>query len=125
MPAQILNVHARNRSDDGFASVTQLHQQCIDGLQLPSGQKTLPTMLLYDQRGLRLYDDVTTKAPEYYLFAAEEQILKNNASIIVNCMHRGTQGVNQGEIVLELGSGCVRHAEIGSLDPLLRSYWSR
>ncbi len=42
--------------------------------------------------------------PEYYLFAAEEEILKDHASEIVGVMHRAT-GVVQGENVLELGAG--------------------
>ncbi|PWZ01904.1 hypothetical protein BCV70DRAFT_53228 [Testicularia cyperi] len=39
-------------------------------------RKTLPTTILYDEQGLILYDKLTT-APEYYLFNAELQILKD------------------------------------------------
>ena len=47
-------------------------------------------MLLYDERGLRLYDDITTEVPEYYyLFRAEEEILKTNADDIVQTMLHG------------------------------------
>lgn len=77
-----------------------------EGLKKPTGQKTLPTILLYDERGLRLYDDITTMAPEYYLFAAEEQILRDNGPSIVRLMHGGSS-VRNGEIVLELGAGYV------------------
>ena len=77
-----------------------------DGLKKPTGEKTLPTILLYDERGLRLYDDITTKAPEYYLFAAEEQILRDNAPSIVRLMHGGSS-VRNGQVVLELGAGYV------------------
>lgn len=68
----------------------------------------LPTMLLYNERGLRLYDDITTRVPEYYLFGAEEEILKNNADEIVHAMHRGLGEVSiDDEVVLELGAGYV------------------
>jgi L-histidine Nalpha-methyltransferase / hercynylcysteine S-oxide synthase len=77
-----------------------------NGLKKPIGERTLPTILLYDERGLRLYDDITTKAPEYYLFAAEEQILRDNGSSIVRLMHGGSP-VRNGEVVLELGAGYV------------------
>ncbi|KAJ1030831.1 hypothetical protein NDA18_002061 [Ustilago nuda] len=40
--------------------------------------KTLPTTILYDEQGLILYDKLTA-APEYYLYNAELQILKDYA----------------------------------------------
>jgi L-histidine Nalpha-methyltransferase / hercynylcysteine S-oxide synthase len=68
--------------------------------------KSLPTMLLYNERGLRLYDDITTEAPEYYLFGAEEDILRNFADEIVSAMHQRTGGrVRSEEVVIELGAG--------------------
>ncbi|KAN0066219.1 hypothetical protein ACQY0O_000313 [Thecaphora frezii] len=38
-------------------------------------KRTLPTVILYDEQGLILYDKLTT-APEYYLFNAELEILR-------------------------------------------------
>jgi L-histidine Nalpha-methyltransferase / hercynylcysteine S-oxide synthase len=102
---QIVDVHIRKEGDESSALAAQLHDDTISGLSRPTGQKSLPTMLLYDQRGLRLYDDITTEAPEYYLFGAEEEILKSHAVDIVRTMHAGTAGVVPGEVVLELGSG--------------------
>lgn len=59
-------------------------------------------MLLYDERGLRLYDDITTEVPEYYyLFRAEEEILKTNADDIVQTMLHGAN-VTTDEIVVEV-----------------------
>jgi uncharacterized SAM-dependent methyltransferase len=86
-------------------STTSLAEIC-EGLTQPSGERTLPTILLYDERGLRLYDDITTKAPEYYLFASEEQILRDNGPDIIRLMHGGLP-VRSGEVVLELGAGSV------------------
>jgi uncharacterized SAM-dependent methyltransferase len=54
---------------------------------------------------LRLYDNITTNAPEYYLFGAEEEILKGKADEIVAEMHQGTGGLFTNEVVLELGAG--------------------
>lgn len=44
-------------------------------------RKTLPTTILYDEQGLILYDKLTA-APEYYLYNAELQILKDHGSEI-------------------------------------------
>ncbi|KAF9026164.1 hypothetical protein BDZ89DRAFT_1161431 [Hymenopellis radicata] len=103
MPSQILDVHVHSQDDNGLA----IRKEIVQGLQRPAGAKTLPTMLLYDERGLRLYDDLTTEAPEYYLFGAEEEILKTKADEIVRVMHGGS-GVVANEVVLELGAGALR-----------------
>ncbi|KAJ4482382.1 DUF323 domain-containing protein [Lentinula aciculospora] len=100
MAAEIVNVQTSE-------NLRAIQQQILDGLQRPTGHKTLPTMLLYDERGLRLYDDITTKAPEYYLFSAEEDILKNHSTDIVMAMHNST-GCIPGETVIELGAGSLR-----------------
>ena len=84
----------------------EICDQILKGLTKLVGHKSLPTLLLYDETGLRLYDDITTEAPEYYLFGAEENILKSHADEIVRVMHSRDGGeVNRGEIVLELGAG--------------------
>ena len=80
--------------------------QIIKGLSQPTGHKSLPTLLLYDERGLRLYDELTTDCHEYYPFAAEEAILKAKSDEIVRLMHGKDDGVVvDGEVVLELGAG--------------------
>ncbi|KAJ3506299.1 hypothetical protein NLJ89_g6947 [Agrocybe chaxingu] len=104
MPAEIIDVHSH--SNDGVV-VTDIPEQILAGLSLPPGQRQMPTMLLYDERGLRLYDDITTEVPEYYLFGAEEEILKNKADEIVRTMHRGV-GVPSDEVIVELGAGALR-----------------
>jgi len=101
MPAEIIDVHSR--SNDGIA-IVDIPQQVVDGLSRPCGQKQIPTMLLYDEEGLRLYDNITTEAPEYYLFAAEEEILIDHADEIVETMHHGVD-VSQYEAIVELGAG--------------------
>jgi uncharacterized SAM-dependent methyltransferase len=85
-------------------AATPLSDEILNGLQKPQGQRYLPTILLYDEQGLRLYDEITTKVPQYYLFPAEEEILRERGTEIVRLMH-GAQPVREGEIVLELGAG--------------------
>ncbi|KAF9262875.1 hypothetical protein L218DRAFT_928448 [Marasmius fiardii PR-910] len=103
MPSDIVDVHAHKTE---YNELT-IRQQLLDGLQKPRGQKYVPTMLLYDERGLRLYDDITMNVPEYYLFAAEEEILKERADDLVRIMH-GNAGPVEGETVIELGAGALR-----------------
>ncbi|CCM05601.1 uncharacterized protein FIBRA_07829 [Fibroporia radiculosa] len=102
----IVNVRARRLALDGEDGI---RQQIVAGLSRPVGEKTLPTMLLYDERGLRLYDDITTQAPEYYLFPAEEEIFTNYADEIVRVMHASDGGqLKNDEAVVELGAGALR-----------------
>ncbi|KAK7028145.1 hypothetical protein VNI00_014960 [Paramarasmius palmivorus] len=103
MSAEIIDVHAHGHEDNSRA----IREELLTGLRQPTGQKHVPTMLLYDERGLRLYDDITTKVPEYYLFGAEEEILKRHADDIVRTIH-GNDGVVEGESVIELGAGALR-----------------
>jgi len=91
--------------DVRLLTTTDMGQQILTGLNQPVNRKTLPTLLLYNEGGLRLYDDITTEAPAYYLFGAEEEILKVHADEIVQVMHSKEGEVLPGEIVLELGAG--------------------
>ncbi|KAK7690156.1 hypothetical protein QCA50_006805 [Cerrena zonata] len=88
-------------------NLIDLRTDIVKGLSRPAGQKTLSTLLLYDERGLQLYDELTTNVPEYYPFLAEEEILKNNAGQIVRAMHGSTDHFNE-EVVVELGAGSLR-----------------
>ncbi|KAF8837654.1 DUF323 domain-containing protein [Paxillus ammoniavirescens] len=110
---RILNVQShRHCSDDGLRLAhtvfSNISDEIVKGLQAPLNAKTLPTLLLYDERGLKLYDEMTTDAPEYYLFGAEEEILQRRACEIVQVMHSRTGGILPGEVILELGAGALR-----------------
>ena len=98
-----------------------LRDDILKGLTKDPNNRTLPTMLLYDETGLRLYDDITTQVHEYYLFPAEESILKEKSDEIVLAMC-GTQRA-EGESVLELGAGCVLMLleDFRNLSPIRRS----
>ncbi|RPD62283.1 hypothetical protein L226DRAFT_532692 [Lentinus tigrinus ALCF2SS1-7] len=108
---EILDIHASNASvSDTDTSIRDL---LVAGLSQPQNQKTIPTLLLYDERGLRLYDNITTEATEYYLFPAEERILKNKADQIVEVMLSGTSDGGVAErTVVELGAGALRKTSL-------------
>ena len=68
------------------------------GLQLGTGkEKTLPTMVLYDERGLKLFEDITY-LEEYYLTNAEIDVLSTYAADIADQIPSESR-------MVELGSG--------------------
>ncbi|KDQ17224.1 hypothetical protein BOTBODRAFT_53375 [Botryobasidium botryosum FD-172 SS1] len=88
-----------------------LRESLIASLTAPTNKKSLPTHLLYDDRGLELYDDITTQIPDqYYLFPCEESILINSSLEIGKVMFSGAVGEGEidGRDVFELGSGSLR-----------------
>lgn len=96
----------------------QLRANILHGFSAPEGNKSLPTTILYDERGLELYDDITTLAGEhYYLFPCEEHILKHYAPDVINVMCARDVFDDDGDVwhtpthtrgvLLELGSGYV------------------
>ena len=111
MSPRIVDVRLNDYAPNGESNI---RVDVIKGLSLPNGQKTLPTLLLYDEEGLRIYDEITVHADEYYLYPAEENILKNHANEIVQIMHNRPEGVGQGlveSVVLELGAGLVLNSD--------------
>lgn len=73
-------------------------QDIKDGLRPENGgDKTLPTMLLYDEAGLRLFEKITY-VEDYYLTNSEIEVLETYANEIA-------ERVRPGSVVVELGSG--------------------
>ena len=60
-------------------------------------EKRLPTMLLYDEKGLKYFEEITY-LDEYYLTDAEIEILKRYANSLA-------ARIPNGAILTELGSG--------------------
>lgn len=87
-PERIIDI----RSDQAG---TELKQEIIAGLN--GKEKTLPTLLLYDERGLKLFEEITY-LPEYYLTNTEIEVLESYAKDIAT-------NIPNDSIVLELGSG--------------------
>jgi uncharacterized SAM-dependent methyltransferase len=101
-PIEIIDVRVRS---DASESVSDARADVLAGLAKPVGAKTLPTVLLYDERGLRIYDEITTDADEYYLFGAEEALLKERAPEMVRIMNARADSGALDAVVLELGAG--------------------
>ncbi|OSD07332.1 hypothetical protein PYCCODRAFT_1430586 [Trametes coccinea BRFM310] len=80
--------------------------------QIVAGMSTLgdkwPAAVLFDERGLKLYDAKVSQADGYYPFVAEMKILHNHADDIAHAiLSRGTPG-SVGQDVIELGSGPMK-----------------
>lgn len=60
-------------------------------------EKQLPTILLYDERGLKLFEEITY-LEEYYLTNAEIEVLQAHSDSIAKEIPHGAQ-------IIELGSG--------------------
>ena len=101
MSAHVIDVRLNKESSNGEVDI---RDEVVQGLARPAGQKILPTILLYDEEGLRIYDEITTRADDYYLFPAEENLLKRHADDIVQGMY-GTKDQSTESVVLELGAG--------------------
>ncbi|MCJ1283302.1 hypothetical protein MMC26_002630 [Xylographa opegraphella] len=67
-------------------------------------EKKLPTLLLYDERGLKLFEEITY-LDEYYLTNAEIEVLSRYADRIADRLVDGSQ-------LIELGSGNLRKVVI-------------
>lgn len=71
------------------------------GLNAPKGtEKRIPTLLLYDEPGLRLFEEITY-LDEYYLTNNEIELLTGHAKEIA-------RRVPDNSIIVELGSGYAR-----------------
>ncbi|KAK5127926.1 hypothetical protein LTR85_005043 [Meristemomyces frigidus] len=95
----IIDVRAGGQLED-------LAPQIRSGLRAPNynGYRTFPSLLLWDEQGLKGFEEVTY-APQYYLTNTEIQLLKKHS-------HAIAQRIKPGTILLELGSGCLRKIDI-------------
>ncbi|KAF9901749.1 hypothetical protein BX616_002167 [Lobosporangium transversale] len=84
------------------APAFDLPKMIISGLcpAAPGAPKTIPTMVLYDDRGLQLFDDITY-LDEYYLTQDEIDILERDGDKIVEL-------IPDNSVVVELGAGSLR-----------------
>lgn len=77
-----------------------LAREIYRGLDAARGaEKSLPTLLLYNTEGLRLFEEITY-LDEYYLTGAEIEVLETHAARIVKQVPENAQ-------LVELGSGFV------------------
>lgn len=73
-------------------------------LRPQEGPRRLPTLLLYDERGLQMFEKITY-LEEYYLTNSEIQVLRRSARAIA-------KAIPSGSMVVELGSGNLRKVQI-------------
>ncbi|KAK7543299.1 C-type lectin protein [Phyllosticta citricarpa] len=89
----------------GDANGNSLLDDALKGLHVEDGaEKTLSTILLYDEIGLRLFEKITY-LEDYYLTNAEIEVLETYADHIAD-------RIQPGSILLELGSGNLRKVNI-------------
>ena len=72
-----------------------VREEVLEGLKKPS--KTLPSKLLYDERGSQLFDEIT-RLEEYYPTRTEVSILKSSIGQIV-------ARIGRSALLIEYGSG--------------------
>lgn len=82
------------RSD---AAGINLKHEIKAGLHAQQGEKTLPTLLLYDNKGLKLFENITY-LEQYYLTGHEIEVLTQHADNIAD-------RIPNEALVVELGSG--------------------
>lgn len=82
-----------------------LDEIILESLDKGEGEKSIPTLVLYDSRGLQLFDQITY-LEEYYLTNAEIDILQNKINEIVSY-------IKDGSAVIELGAGYVDFCLLG------------
>ncbi|KAE8150601.1 Aldehyde/histidinol dehydrogenase [Aspergillus avenaceus] len=100
-PTKEVDIVAIHQNDVEFNLANEIHK----GIDPPAGtRKTMPTMLLYDSNGLKLFEEITYVG-EYYLTNAEIEVLQTHAQKIVERIPENAQ-------LLELGSGNLRKIEI-------------
>ncbi|KAG0347982.1 hypothetical protein BG005_011787 [Podila minutissima] len=90
------------RPDDASSSGFDLPAMIIDGLcpADASSPKRITTMVLYDDRGLQLFDEITY-LKEYYLTQEEINILDQDSDKIV-------EHIPDNSVIVELGAGSLR-----------------
>jgi uncharacterized SAM-dependent methyltransferase len=102
MSERIIDVRLNNKASNGEVNI---RDEILKGLSRPVNQKIVPLLLLYDEEGLRIYDEISTQVDEYYLFRAEEEICKRHGHDIVQAIQGQHEDKNLGGVVLELGAG--------------------
>ena len=79
------------------STVIDLRKAILTGLR--ESPPSLPTLILYNEPGLKLFEKITY-LEEYYLTNCEIEILKSKSDEIVKRL-----GLKDGGLVVELGSG--------------------
>ena len=87
-------------------------------------ERTLPTMILYDEHGLRLFEDITY-LDEYYLTNAEIEVLNKYAQEIANIICSNSRIVELGsgyETALTVDVVTIRTSSVGTIKSYCLDY---
>ena len=88
----------QDKSDPSIA--TSIREDLITSLSRGGkGEKCMPEMLLWDEKGHKLFERVNAR-PEYYVHHDELALLEKHKDAIV-------QHLEPGAVIIELGSGYV------------------
>jgi len=90
------NRNHRHRSFSAF-EVEDLTKDILAGLQKPRGKKSLPSLLLWNGNGQKLFQDVLS-SPAYYPCQAETQLLCESIGAVA-----GSIANSEPDILIELG----------------------
>lgn len=86
-----------DHSEDAFNG-SDLVDTILESLDKPLNHKSIPTYILYDKKGLQLFDQITQLDDQYYLTGAELDILNNHS-------HEIADRLQNGSLLFELGAG--------------------
>ncbi|ELR09298.1 hypothetical protein GMDG_03866 [Pseudogymnoascus destructans 20631-21] len=89
---------------DALGSSLDLGRDIMAQLAPARGPKKMPTLLLYDEKGLQTFEEITY-LEEYYLTNAEIEVLERNAEEMA-------RNIQAESMVIELGSGNLRKVSI-------------
>ena len=91
--ATIIDIRGKAAESNTLEHLQRRIAQC-----LARQPKSIPTMVLYDDKGLEIFDQITY-CKDYYLTDAEIDILKPQSSELVR------DHVKEGSVLIELGCG--------------------
>ncbi|KAK0636760.1 histidine-specific methyltransferase [Bombardia bombarda] len=92
-----------------------LDTQILEGLRQPHGSKSMPPLLLWDEKGQTLYDDILA-TQYYYPYRVENELLQQRIDDIT-----ATVASSRTDLVVELGAGNMSKTAsfLASLDKYL------
>jgi EasF-like predicted methyltransferase len=97
----------------GSTKDTNTTEQLIQEVVNKAKKHELPTMILYDQKGLEIFDKITYHE-DYYLTNSEIDILETYADMMVKDF------INENDVLIELGVGAMRKTKV-LLDAIQKS----
>ncbi|KAK4041641.1 histidine-specific methyltransferase [Parachaetomium inaequale] len=104
------------RSSDACL-LDNLDTSILDGLSQPHGQKSMPALLLWDEKGQTLYDKVLA-TEEYYPYRVENELIQERVDEMAT-----TIAASRADLLVELGAGNMTKTGqlLSSLDKRLNS----